>query len=119
MAVAQTLECVVVQIHVRQLNFTLRQRIGINGEVMIVRGDLDLSVFNCFTGWFPPWCPNFSLKVFPPRAMPVSCVRDKSRRLAVGPLAADVVYRIGAGLGIAGAVGEEHSVRLQREYVFR
>src|ERR1051326_6348750 len=33
--------------------------------------------------------------------------------------AADVVHRVGAGLGIAGAVGEEHSIGLEREHIFR
>ena len=34
---------VVVQIDVRQLDFALRQRIRIDGEVMVVRRDLDLA----------------------------------------------------------------------------
>ena len=33
---------VVVQINVRQFDFTLRQRIRIDGEIMVVRRDLDL-----------------------------------------------------------------------------
>ncbi len=42
-AVAQAFERLVVQIHVRQFDFALRQRVGIDGEVVVVRGDLDLA----------------------------------------------------------------------------
>ena len=42
-AVAQTFERLVVQVHVRQLNFGLRQRIGIDGEVVVVGCDLDFA----------------------------------------------------------------------------
>src|SRR4051794_22765518 len=43
---------------------------------------------------------------------------DSEDRLAAHQ-AADVVYRVGAGFGIAGAVGEKNSVGLQRQHVFR
>ena len=39
----QAFERLVVQIDVRQLDFALRQRIGIDGEVVVVRRDLDLA----------------------------------------------------------------------------
>ena len=36
-------ERVVVQVHVRKFNFALLQRIGIDGEVVVVGGNLDLA----------------------------------------------------------------------------
>src|ERR1035441_5283903 len=39
----QAFERLVVQINVRQLNFAVGQRVWIDGEVMVVRRDLDLS----------------------------------------------------------------------------
>src|SRR5581483_6533181 len=42
-AMAQTFERRVVQVHVRQLDFGLRQRVGIYREVVVVRSDLDLA----------------------------------------------------------------------------
>jgi len=42
-AMPHTFQSVVIQIHVGQFNFTLRQRIRINGEVVIVCGDFDFS----------------------------------------------------------------------------
>ena len=48
--VPQAFQRLVVQIHVRQFDFALRQRIRIDREVVVVRRDLDLPVFNCFTG---------------------------------------------------------------------
>ncbi len=38
----QTFERLVVQIDVRQFDFTLRQRVRIDCEIMVVRRDLDL-----------------------------------------------------------------------------
>ena len=40
---AQALERIVVQVDVGQINFALLQRVGIDGEVVVVRGDLDLA----------------------------------------------------------------------------
>ena len=42
-AVAQAFECLVVQVHVREFDFGLRQRVGIDGEVVVVGGDLDFA----------------------------------------------------------------------------
>ena len=38
----QAFQGVVVQIHVGQVDFALLERIGIDGKVMVVRGDFDL-----------------------------------------------------------------------------
>ena len=53
-AMAQAFQRVVVQVDVRQLDFALLQRVRIDGEVVIVRRDLDLAGGHCFTGWLPP-----------------------------------------------------------------
>ena len=42
-SVAQAFERVVVEIDVREFDFALRQRIGIDGEVVIVGGDFDFA----------------------------------------------------------------------------
>ena len=49
-AVPQAFQRAVVQIDVRQLHFTLRQRIRIDSKIVVVRRDLDLARRNCFTG---------------------------------------------------------------------
>ena len=40
---AHAFQRLVVEIDVRQFHFALRQRIGIDGEIMVVRGDLDFA----------------------------------------------------------------------------
>ena len=42
-AVPHAFQRVVIQIHVSQFNFTLRQRIGIHSEIVIVSGDFDFA----------------------------------------------------------------------------
>lgn len=44
----QAFERIVVQVDVRQVNFALFQRVGVDGEVVIVRGDLDLAGCHLF-----------------------------------------------------------------------
>src|SRR5215831_8293210 len=41
--VAQAFQRLVVQVQVSELDFALRQRIGVDGEVVVVRRDLDLA----------------------------------------------------------------------------
>ena len=40
--VPQAFERLVIQVDMRQLNFAVGQRVWIDGEIMVVRGDLDL-----------------------------------------------------------------------------
>src|SRR5262249_7436262 len=47
-AVAQAFERVVVQIDVGQLDIALLERIGIDSEVVVVRGDLNLAALKAF-----------------------------------------------------------------------
>jgi hypothetical protein len=54
-----------------------RQRLRIDGEPVVLRGDLDLAGLDFFTGWLAPRWPNFSLNVSPPIARPrIWCPRQ-------------------------------------------
>ena len=60
-AVAETLQRLVVQVHVGDLDFVQVERIGVHREAVIVGRDLHLRVSSLRTGWLAPRCPNFSL----------------------------------------------------------
>ena len=60
-AVAEAFQRLVVQVDVGDLDVAQVERIGIDREAVIVRGDLDLLVSSLRTGWLAPRCPNFSL----------------------------------------------------------
>src|SRR5437899_12370724 len=51
--VAQSLQRLFVQVPVRELNFALRQRIGIDGEVVVVSRYFDLSSLQIFDRMVP------------------------------------------------------------------
>ena len=59
--VAQALERLVVQVDVGELDFVGVDGVGIDGEVVVVSGDLIFPLVLLRTGWLPPWWPNLSL----------------------------------------------------------
>ena len=69
------------------------------------------------TGWLAPWWPNFIFTVFAPAREAEELVAEadaEDRRAGVDDLA-DGLDRVVAGLRIAGAVGEEDAVGLERQ----
>src|SRR6202030_3995782 len=63
--VAHAFERGVVQIHVRQFDFALRQRIGIDGKVMVMRGDLDPAPRPLLDRMIPAVVAEFQLEGLP------------------------------------------------------
>ncbi len=104
----------------RQLDFGLRQRIGIDREVMIVRRDLDLAGVQLLHRMIAAVMPELQLESFAAQRNPrkLMAQTDAEDRLP-SHQPADVIHRIGAWLGIAGAVRQKDAVRLQRQHVFR
>ena len=60
--VPHAFERVVIQIHVRQFHFALRQRIGIDGEVMVMRCNLDLAARQLLHRMISAMMAKFELK---------------------------------------------------------
>src|SRR5260370_35833279 len=61
-SVAHAFEGRVVQIHMRQFNFTLRQRIRIDGKVVVMRGNLDLAAGHLLHWMISAWVAEFQLE---------------------------------------------------------
>src|SRR5438477_11494715 len=118
-AVTQALERRVVRVRVRQFDFVLRQRVGIYGEVMVVRGDLDLPGVQLLHRMIAAVVPELEFES-------LAAERDASQLVAEADAedglasheAADIVHGVGAGFGIAGAVREKDAVWFQRKYIF-
>jgi hypothetical protein len=64
-AVAQTFERFVVQVSMCELDFTLGQRIWIDGEVMVMSRDFDLSGLQIFHRMIPAVVAEFQLERLP------------------------------------------------------
>src|SRR5712692_6812481 len=60
--VPQAFKRIVVQVHVRELDFALWQRFRIDREIVIVGGDLDLSRLQLFHGMIAAMVPELQLK---------------------------------------------------------
>ncbi len=119
-AVAQALQRVVVQVDVRQVDFALLQRVGIDGEVVIVRGDLDLAGLHLLHRMIAAVMSELQLVSLaaqrqPDQLMPQTDSEDRNLAHQI----ANTFLRVSDRLGIAGPVGEKHAVRLQREHIFR
>src|ERR1700687_558832 len=109
-----------VQIYVRQFNFALRQRIGIDREVMVMRGDLDLAAGELLYGMIPAVVAEFQLEgLASERYAGELMSQANSENRLPSHQSPNVVDRIRAGLGIARPVRQEHSVGLQGQHVLR
>ena len=118
-AVAQAFECLVVQVHVREFDFGLRQRVGIDGEVVVVGGDLDLAGVELFDGMIAAVVSEFQLEGFAAQSDAGQLVAETDAEDGLAShKAADVVHGIRARLGIARAVREKDTVWFEREDVF-
>src|SRR5215467_6114619 len=104
-AMAQALERRVVQIYVRQLDFGLRQRVGIDGKIVIVRGNLDFAGAKLLHRMIAAVMPELELVGLATERDAGELVTETNAEDRLPPHeAADIVDRIGAWLGIAGAV---------------
>ena len=63
-AVAHAFERIVVEIHVGQFDLALRERVGIDGEVMVVGGDFDLAADQLLYWMIPAVVTEFQLEGF-------------------------------------------------------
>src|SRR5690242_5633698 len=117
---AQAFERLVIQVDVRQLDFGLRQRVGIDSEVVVVRRDLDLAGVQLLHRMVAAVVSELELEGLAAQrdAGQLMSEADAENRLATHE-AANVVHRVGARLGITGTVREKDAVGLQRENVFR
>ena len=118
-AVPQAFERLVVQVYVRQLDFRLRQRIGIDGEVVVVGGDLDFAGIQLLDRMVAAVMPEFEFESFAAErdARQLMSETDAEDGLAAHE-AADVIDRVRARFGIARTVRKKDAVRLERKNVF-
>ena len=118
-AMAQAFQRVVVQVDVRQFDFALLQRIGIDGEVVVVRGDLDLAGRECLHRMVAAVVSELELVGLAAEGEADELMAEADAEDGdFAHHAANVVLRVGHRLGIAGAVGEKHAVRLHRQHIF-
>src|SRR5207248_11593428 len=98
----------VVQVQMRELDLGLRQRIRIDGEVVIVRGDFDFAGVQLLHRMIAAMVPELQLESFAAECKAGELMSETDAKDGLTPHeAADVVHRISAWLGIAGAGGEK------------
>src|SRR6185312_11811272 len=103
----QAFERVVVQIDVRELDFTLRERIRIHGEVVVVRGDLDFSRTQLLHGMISAVVSKLQLESFSAESNPCELMaKAYPEDWLPAHESPNVIYRIGAGLGVARTIRE-------------
>ena len=118
--VAQAFERVVVQVHMRQLNFVGVDRLGIDGEVVVVCGDFDLSRTQLLHGMIATVVAELQLESLSAERDAGELMPQADAKNWLAPhQSPDGIYGIRTRLGIAGAVRKENSVRLQREDILR
>src|SRR5580693_105259 len=118
--VTQAFESRVVQVDVRQLNFTLRQRIRIHREVMVMRRNLDLAALQLLHWMIPAVVPKLELESLSTQRNAdklMSQTNTKDRHSPHQP--PNVVDGIRARLRIAWTVRQKNSIRLESHHIFR
>ena len=114
--VAQAFERLVVQVHMRQLDFVRVDRVGIDGEVMIVRRDLD------FAGGIV--AHRVVAAVMAKLELVGAAAQSQSAKLVAQANAKhrhaaqhlpDGAYRVVDRFRVAGAVRQKHAVGLERQ----
>src|SRR5271163_3218176 len=63
-AMPQAFQSLVVQVDVRQLDFTVGQRIRVDGKIMVVRRDLNLARLQLLDRMIPAMMPELQLESF-------------------------------------------------------
>jgi hypothetical protein len=117
--VAQAFKRLVVQVNVGQLNFVGIDRVGIDGEVVVVGRDLDLAGGVVLDRVVAAVVAEFELVGLAAEGQTRELVTeaDSENRNAAQKFA-NGAHRIIHRLGIAGAVGEKDSVGLQLQHIF-
>src|SRR5262252_7013823 len=118
-SVPHTFECLVVQVDVGQFDLAFRQRVGIDGEVVIVRSDLYLAREQLLHRMVSTVMSELEFEG-------PAAERDATQLVAqtnpkdwpASHQPTDVVDCVGAGLGITGAVRQEDAVGLQPQHIF-
>src|SRR5580658_4025825 len=107
-AVAQAFEGIVVEVDVGEVDFGGVERLGIDGEVVIVAGDLDLAGVVALDGMIAAVVAELELVGFAAESEADELVAetDAEDGRAAGEFA-DAFLGVDNRLGIAGAVGEE------------
>src|SRR5258708_23965774 len=118
--VPQSFQSRVIQIYVREFDFTVWQRVWIDGKIMVVRRD-----FNLAGGQLLDWMVSTMMSKLQLEGLATECdtgelmtQTDSENRLP-SHQSADRIDGISTRLGIPRPVRQEHSVRLERENVFR
>ena len=118
-AVTETFERLVVEVHVSEFDVEAFERIGIDREAMIVRGDLDLLRELIEHRVVGAAMSEFQLVGFTASGKTHELMAEAD---AEDGRAAEQLADVGdlrfERLGIAGAVGEKHAVGLERQHVF-
>src|ERR1700756_719551 len=115
----QTFEGVVIQIDMGQVYLALLQRIRIDGEVMVVRGDLDLAVVRLLYRMIAAMVAELQLVTPAPKRETDQLVAEtdtEDRLLAYQP--PDVVLRVVQRLRVSWPIGKEDAIRLERQHIF-
>src|ERR1700716_3913670 len=109
--VSHSFQSRVIQIHVREFDFTVRQRVRIDGKIMVVRRD-----FNLASGQLLHWMVPAMMAKLQLEGLATECdtgelmtQTDPENRLP-SHQSADRIDRIRTRLGIARPVRQEHSV---------
>src|SRR5580704_12726648 len=117
--VPQAFESLIVQVDVREFYFALRQRIGIDGEVVVVCCDFNLPGLQLFHRMIPAVMSELQLESFSAESDAGKLMsQTNSKDWLATHQAPNRIHRVGAGLGVAGAIREKYSIRLQCDYIF-
>src|SRR5579872_1389910 len=104
--VPQAFQCVVVQIHVREFDFARGQRIRIDGEVVVVRRDLDFAAVQLLHRMIAAVMPELQLVgLASERDAGKLVAKTNSKDRLAAHETANVVDRVSTGFGISGPVG--------------
>src|SRR5438445_5021684 len=111
-AMAHAFQCRVVQIHVRELDFALRQCIGIDGKVVVVGRYLDFARLQLLHGMISAMVAEFQLIGLSTQSNSYELMPQANSEYRLPSHETFyVVHRIRAWLGVARTIGQEHSIR--------
>src|ERR1700686_57731 len=107
----QAFERLIVEVDVRQLDFALGQRVGIDSKVMVVRRDLDLPRLQLLYRMIAAVVPKLQLEGLAPEGNSRQLMPQADAENRLPPhQPADRIDRIRARLRVAWTVREKNSV---------